>query len=116
MGGNAAQPNLHRGHKPTARRFLKQGAGRIMASIPTSERVHTPHHVRCSCGALHPRDAFKPIGRQYGRGGGFVDLANCPTCGSTISLEPPEHSEDGDDDEEPCPPTVRCPRFDGLVA
>ena len=42
--------------------------------------------IRCSCGAVHSADAVQHIGRQYGADGEYMELANCPTCGSTISL------------------------------
>jgi hypothetical protein len=42
--------------------------------------------LRCSCGAAHPVAELLPIGRQYGRGGEYADLANCPSCGSTICV------------------------------
>jgi hypothetical protein len=51
-----------------------------------SEFGGAPLHIRCPCGAVHPRDEFAPIGRQYGLRGEYVELANCPTCYSTISV------------------------------
>ena len=37
---------------------------------------------------MHSSDAVKHIGRQYGIEGEYMDLANCPTCGSTICVGP----------------------------
>jgi hypothetical protein len=42
--------------------------------------------IRCSCGAMHSPDAVHRIGRQYGLDGEYMDLGNCPSCGSTICL------------------------------
>jgi len=53
--------------------------------------------IRCSCGAVHSPDAVRHIGRQYGVDGEYMDLGNCPTCGSTISLA----------HKSPCPPAKR---------
>lgn len=42
--------------------------------------------IRCSCGATHLPDDMQRIGRQYGLDGEYMDLGNCPTCGSTICV------------------------------
>ncbi len=42
--------------------------------------------IRCSCGASHSRDAMHPIGRQRGLDGEYMDLGNCPSCGSTLCI------------------------------
>jgi hypothetical protein len=42
--------------------------------------------IRCSCGAMHHVDALEPIGRQQGLAGEYAELANCPSCGSTLCV------------------------------
>jgi hypothetical protein len=42
--------------------------------------------IRCSCGATHAPNAVQQIGRQYGLDGEYMDLGNCPACGSTICV------------------------------
>ena len=48
--------------------------------------------IRCPCGALHSPDAMQHVGRQYGLDGEYMDLGNCPSCGSTICVAQKQRS------------------------
>jgi len=42
--------------------------------------------VRCTCGAVHRREDFKPRGTLEVDDREWLDLATCPSCGSTIAI------------------------------
>ncbi|MGH7298599.1 MAG: hypothetical protein ACRELB_26905 [Polyangiaceae bacterium] len=42
--------------------------------------------IRCGCGAMHGPERMEPVGVMEADGERY-ELANCPSCGSTLCVE-----------------------------
>jgi hypothetical protein len=75
-----------RGHTLAETAALTLG-GRSAVSVAVTVR-ETPavEAIRCSCGAVHPRGRMLPLGTMHVSCDERIELANCPSCGSTVCV------------------------------